>query len=147
MKKVYISGKISGLEDRNAPKFEAAEKLLTLLGYEAINPLKILAFDEALNWSDYMRADIKVLCECDAIFLLDDWLLSPGAKLEVLIALRLGLKVLIDQEDSPPNTVTEVNISIAGLMGIMYDDQITIENKLHQKLSDLSKKINSIIEY
>lgn len=41
-----------------------------------------------------MRADIKVLVDCDGIALLPGWEKSPGATLEHSIARGLGLRVM-----------------------------------------------------
>lgn len=90
--KVYISGQITGL-DNFAELFEQAEKGLQYLGHEVINPVKI-EHNHDKTWRSYMKNDIKALCDCDAIFLLQNWSSSDGARLEYHIALRLGLQII-----------------------------------------------------
>ena len=98
--KVYISGKITGLPANQVrAKFSSAEKHLTSIGYETVNPL-----DNGLTpehtWAEHMIADIRLLFECDAIYLLSDWLDSRGALIEKHIAEILGLKIISQTQDT-----------------------------------------------
>ena len=45
------------------------------------------------NIDERLRADISELLSCDALLLLDGWQRSPGARLEVEVALQCGLTV------------------------------------------------------
>lgn len=93
-KKVYISGKITGVIDFNRKKFEDAEARLRERGYIPINPHKVLPFSNTRTWNDYMKADIKALMDCDMIAVLDDWKQSKGALIEVKLALSVGLPMM-----------------------------------------------------
>ncbi len=92
---MYISGAIEhhDLEERKAA-FGDAERFLALKGYKPVNPMKNGLPAEA-HWREHMRRDIALLLECDAIFMLEGWELSKGAKLELDVASSCGLKVLI----------------------------------------------------
>lgn len=96
----YISGPMTGLPDFNFPMFESATSELRRRGHAVLSPHEVSAeVDAALApekpyWSDYLRADIPVLCTCDAIVLLSGWHRSKGARLEHHIALELGMQVL-----------------------------------------------------
>lgn len=92
-KKAYISGKISGIEDRAIELFEQAEKELIDLGFEPVNPMK-LNHQHDLSWESYMKEDIKALCDCDSIYLLRNYSDSRGALLELAIATELKIKVI-----------------------------------------------------
>lgn len=93
IKKVYISGKISGIEETAPALFEASEQYLRNNGYEPVNPLTIThAHDK--SWHSYMREDIRALCECDAIYLLANWHDSRGAMVEYMIAQHLELTIM-----------------------------------------------------
>lgn len=93
--KVYISGKISGLSEKvYKNNFNSAELYLTGLGYDAVNPVSEVTIPNG-TWEDYMRRDIKLLCDCDYIYLIEGWEDSDGASLEKLIADNLGIKELV----------------------------------------------------
>lgn len=92
--RIYISGQITGLEIKTAESyFEMVENKLTEAGHTPINPCKILPYDPQHTWHDYMAEDIKALLYCDAIFMLENWTNSKGAKIEHGIAQGLGLPV------------------------------------------------------
>ena len=91
--RVYISGPMTGLPELNFPAFHAAAAFLRRRGLEAVNPAELNA-DTTMPWHACMRADIKALCDCDAIVLLPGWQHSQGAQLELHIAHRLGLAVV-----------------------------------------------------
>ena len=96
--KVYISGPITGVDFGNRFAFSSARAVLELCGYEAVDPSKVQLDDEA-TWADYMRADLKLLLDCDFIYMLEGWEDSKGARLERELAENLGIKEIgIDQE-------------------------------------------------
>ena len=47
-----------------------------------------------------MRVDIGLLLDCDYIYMLQDWELSKGAKLELDVASSCGIKVLFERDKS-----------------------------------------------
>lgn len=94
--RVYISGRITGLNDKLVErKFRAAETLLKDLGFEPVNPLKN-GLDSSHTWEEHMTKDIEMLMPCDAIFMLDNWKLSRGARIEYNIARETGKKLLFE---------------------------------------------------
>lgn len=96
--KVYISGPITGIDFGNRFAFSCARSALELCGYEAVDPSEVQLDDEA-SWSDYMRADLKLLLDCDFIYMLEGWEDSKGARLERELAENLGIEEIdIDQE-------------------------------------------------
>lgn len=92
MKRIYLSGPMSGLPDLNFPAFKAAAEKLRAAGFEVVNPAELNPIAGSA-WADCMRVDIKALLDCDAIVLLDGWEHSRGAKLELHVALALGMTV------------------------------------------------------
>lgn len=90
--KIYISGKITGIETEAIELFANAERELKEKGFETINPLT-LNHEHDKSWHSYMKEDVKALCDCDAIYMLSNWMDSKGAIIEHAIAMYLGLKI------------------------------------------------------
>lgn len=92
--KIYISGQITGLDLSEAEKnFADIEAKLKASGYEVVNPMTLVPYQQHLTWKDYMAEYIKALWHCDAIIMLDNWTASKGAKIEHGIAVGLGLPI------------------------------------------------------
>ena len=103
MRRVYVAGPMSGLPEFNYPAFFDAAKRLRALGYEVACPAEVDAGDQERDWAWYMRQDLHLLIDCDAVVTLPDWQRSRGASLEVFVAAQLGLDVLpLDAVLSPP---------------------------------------------
>lgn len=99
MKTIYIAGKVTGLSHRAVTaKFLDAQIAVTLLGFEAINPINVVNNPDA-NWKTAMKLCITALIECDAVLLLPDWMRSKGAKLEVEICDQLAIPTFNNLED------------------------------------------------
>ena len=92
-KRVYVAGPMTGIEDFNYPAFNAVADSLRAQGYQVENPADHGIVEGAV-WADYMAYDLTRLGLCGIIALLPDWEKSQGARLEVLIAERLGMKVV-----------------------------------------------------
>jgi hypothetical protein len=90
--KIYISGKISGIENQAEELFARAEKELLARGFQPVNPMS-LNHNHDKSWHSYMREDVKALCECEAVYMLSNWSDSKGAIIEHTIAMYLGLKI------------------------------------------------------
>lgn len=97
MTRIYISGAMTGKPDLNFPLFNREAIRLRSMGYDVINPAELNPDPEA-SWHDCMKTDLKALLDCDAIALLDGWENSQGAHLELHIAHRVGIKVLIARD-------------------------------------------------
>lgn len=97
-KRVYISGRVSGLPLETAKQaFSAKEHALNDAGFEAVNPLRLglEALGEEAAWEVYMAFDVDLLMTCEAIAMLEGWEKSQGARLELEIAKRHGFEVMI----------------------------------------------------
>ncbi|MBE8594033.1 DUF4406 domain-containing protein [Pseudomonas sp. MAFF 301449] len=92
MKRIYLSGPMSGLPELNFPLFHAETARLRGLGYEVVNPAEVNPGGG--SWGECMRRDIVELLNCDTIALLKGWAGSDGAFLELTIASRLGMTVV-----------------------------------------------------
>ncbi len=91
--RVYVAGPMTGIEDFNYPTFNAVAAHLRAQGYEVENPAD-LGIVECAQWEDYMAYDLTRLGLCGVIALLPGWDLSQGARLEVMIAEHLGMRVV-----------------------------------------------------
>lgn len=91
MKKIYISGKITG-DPQYKEKFDYVAAVIEAAGYAPVNPTEV-HLEDAATWGDYMRHDIKLLCDCDGVYMLNDWQESKGAKIEHQLAQDLGMKI------------------------------------------------------
>lgn len=103
---IYLSGPMTGYDFFNFPAFDAAKEVLQADGHMVISPpdisrgLDLCEHDgtaiDSFTEEDYqrcMRKDIETILFCDAMFVLPGWKQSRGAKLEVAIALVLGIPV------------------------------------------------------
>lgn len=96
--KVYISGPITGIDFGNRFAFSCARSALELCGYEVVDPSEVKLDDDA-SWADYMKADLKLLLDCDYIYMLDGWEDSKGARIERELAENLGIEEIdLDEE-------------------------------------------------
>ena len=101
--KIYIAGPMRGLPAFNYPAFRFWAKLHRDVGWEVENPAEIgerYGTPEQINadpamLAAVMAADLHALETCDAVFLLDGWHKSVGARKELAAALRCGLKIYL----------------------------------------------------
>jgi hypothetical protein len=92
--RIYVAGPMSGLPEHNFPAFHDAAARLRALGYDVLNPAEQDFNDDLTKpWDFYLRRDIPLLCQCDAVALLDGFERSKGALLELHIASKLGMEI------------------------------------------------------
>jgi hypothetical protein len=97
MKRIYISGKITGEpENKVKAKFTTATERIKSLepNVVVVNPLQFCRWD--WSWEKCMKECLGELLQCDALYLLPDWKDSKGAKLELLLARQLKKEIIID---------------------------------------------------
>jgi len=91
MKRVYLSGPMTGIPDNNFPAFHRWAAALRADGFDVVSPAEI---QEAGTWELCLRADLREMTTCDAIALMPGWEGSKGAHLELHVAHRLGMEVM-----------------------------------------------------
>lgn len=113
--KAYLSGPMSNIPQFNIPAFAAAAKQLRSEGIEIVSPheldekdgfaesiknspdgnVEYFEFMSRRTYGEVLSRDVKALFEggFDAIFVLDGWGQSKGARLEVFVALLLKIPV------------------------------------------------------
>lgn len=95
MKKIYISGKITGMPEEEAfALFEKAENKLKN-GWIPVNPMK-LAHNHDRTWENFMKIDLIHMLQCDAVYMLPNWKESRGANIEHDLALQLRMPVIYE---------------------------------------------------
>lgn len=92
VKKCYISLPITGRDIEKVKKdIERIKIKLIHNGYSPVSP-----FDREINFNatheQHMREDFKLLLDCDAIYMADEWTNSKGCKAEFDCALACGIK-------------------------------------------------------
>lgn len=102
--KIYISGPIAGIPD-HAEKFNRAERHLRSLDFEVCNPCNVPPHEHegqcppsyrtanGHSAACFLRGDLVALLECDALFMLDRWESSVGARLEHSVAAHCGMPI------------------------------------------------------
>lgn len=105
--KVYIAGAITS-DPEYKKKFKDAEKDLQLRGHDVVSPI----YHSGPTYKDYLIQGLAALSGCDAIYLLPDYTISPGAQLELRLATLLGIKILYGspQAADPVNHPGHYNI-------------------------------------
>ena len=100
MKKVYVSGAISGVARQEYKKrFDAAARAVEAQGFKAVNPTrfwvcrwrwlyKVLGYDLTLLY------DLWRLSKCAHIYKIPGWQQSRGANIESGVAFHFGLWTL-----------------------------------------------------
>lgn len=92
MKKVYISGRISGLpREQYMRLFFIAASMLNKKGYKPVNPTRFLMcrwpwLYRLLGYNLTLLIDLWMLMRCDLIYKIPGWQQSRGANIESCVA-------------------------------------------------------------
>jgi len=106
MKRCYIAGKIGDLpETIFKMNFENAKNEVIDMGFIPVSPVD-LPHDHNKTWASYMKEDLKSLLECDVVYAMRNWRQSPGATIEINLALSVGIDI-IHQPNLPKQQVTK----------------------------------------
>lgn len=96
--KIYISLPIS-----SRPKEEAMEHAdrirmtLSRAGHTPVNPLENYIGKNA-TYADYICADLRILADCDAIFLCEGWQFSRGCRIEANFAKEFNKQFMYERQ-------------------------------------------------
>lgn len=128
--KIYISGKITGLPLSEArQRFEDAAVFLAEIGFDPVNPLNN-GLESSAMWKEHMVADIRLLLDCDAIFMMDNWIESRGASIEYDIANRLNMDVWFESNIRRENrAVLRIQNAIHEVTGLRLNQYATKSRK------------------
>ena len=113
---IYIAGPMTGLKDFNRPNFDKAAKLLRRDHWTVFNPVEydIETYGEAMFDNEYgdseyaaerygfdrrkvLAKDLEWIClKADAMYMLQGWQNSSGARAEYATAVALGLTIFME---------------------------------------------------
>lgn len=93
--KIYIAGPMTGLAEFNRPAFMFTAARLTGRGHVALNPAVL---PDGLTQAQYMDICLAMLRCAHAIYLLDGWEKSAGARAEKALAEKLRLEIIYQSE-------------------------------------------------
>ncbi len=97
MKKVYISGPITGHDDYMR-RFGAATDLLREQGYIVYNPAAVNSMMPAeATYEEYMAIAMTMLSFCDTVYMLQGWRESTGANREYGYAIAKHLNIRFEE--------------------------------------------------
>ena len=100
-KRIYISGKITGLDLKDArDNFYDAAFTLWWNGYNPVNTMRetcIFNRIGKLPWCVYMFFDIILLLQCRGIYMQSNWRDSRGARIEYRIAKFLNYESIFEE--------------------------------------------------
>ena len=127
--KVYISGKIGEevVSEATRQKFAKAEEMLKAKGYEVFNPCderwqntlkREYENDQYVNsawligefpdfYAYVLLRDLMVLSTKDAVYMLDDWMDSPGSATERRFAMATGKTILFQNRQNARSYLRE----------------------------------------
>lgn len=106
-KKIYLSGKITGLTYEEALAiFETAEKEALKIAKEVVNPMKLdfgmfnPSDPNNITWGEYMVRDLHSIMNegVDSIYMIENWKDSKGANIELFVAQQMGLAIHFENE-------------------------------------------------
>ena len=129
MKKIYIAGKINGL-DNYRKLFKEAEDNFIEDGYVVMNPAVL---GEGFDYEVYLPICLLMLQACDTVYMLNNYKDSKGAKVELEYAKAQGKKIIYQPK--------EMEYSIAykhGENGFIRETYIKAKNEIEaiKKLAD-----------
>jgi len=93
IRRIYISGPMTGMPGYNFPAFDAAAHRLRRDGWEVVNPAENFGGSTNLPREAYMRVDVAQMTTCLAVAMLPGWRDSRGARMEYLLARELGMQI------------------------------------------------------
>jgi len=95
---IYPSGPMTGVKDYNYPRFNEVAGLLRGMGHEVLNPAEHEPPMANPTHADYLAMDLPMVEACDAVVLLEGWMSSKGARLEVAHAIRHGKELMLVEQ-------------------------------------------------
>lgn len=118
---VFISGPMTGKESFNRHSFFCAAQRLHSCGYNTLNPATL---PDGLMHEQYMDITLVMLSHANAIYLLDGWHESKGARMELSQAYDLSLPVMFET----PNAMRAYTAHRQDIEGVRQPKCKTMDN-------------------
>lgn len=97
--KVYISIPITGHdEQKQREKADLTKAMLSRAGHKVVSPFDIPCVKHEPEWIDYICTDLRVLHDCDAIYLCDGWQFSRGCRIEANFAKEFDKHIMFEKQ-------------------------------------------------
>lgn len=93
MKRLYISGPMSGIAEHNFPAFREASIQLRAYGDYLVEDPSAKGVIDGWTWEQYLRHDLLQMLKCDGVATLPGFAMSKGAMLEISVARQLAMPV------------------------------------------------------
>ena len=104
MEVIFVSGKYRGKTEwevkQNIYHAEKRARMLWMNGFAVVCPHLNTAFLGGSDDSIWLEGDLEILKRCDAIYMLDGWEDSEGARKELGLAIKLGKKSYFEVDDN-----------------------------------------------
>lgn len=100
MKRIYIAGPMTGVEDLNRAEFRKAVDSIreaskgTAIGLNPHLTADMLGWTEKTQQVEIASVLLADLVDCDAIYMLRGWRESKGARAEHAVAVWIGLEIM-----------------------------------------------------
>jgi hypothetical protein len=135
--KIQIIGAFTALGPRIAtPLFKKVQETLELLGHEVHNPCEMTSPETI--WGDAMKITLDNLPAMDAVFVMDNFVISPGSLLEIRDSVKHGLK-FYNEKHRPPQNPSTRNVD---LMSMTRDERREYIHKLNEQRLKESELMN-----
>ena len=101
---IYISGQMTGIENYNRKNFFDVNEMLMKKAFNVLNPFIVGAKfkkdfglnEDEISWKNFLKEDLKLLLNCDMMYMLKGWENSKGALLEHKVAKECGLDIIYE---------------------------------------------------
>lgn len=99
----YIAGPMKGYAEHNFPAFDKAKWFLQAEGWDVVSPADLTRQSGGpipdgeitpAQYAAFMREDLAVVLQMDAVFVLPNWEQSNGARIEAFVARVANIPVL-----------------------------------------------------
>lgn len=143
--KIYLSGPMTGYPEFNSREFKRYAEHYRARGWEVFSPPETDAGDWTKPYEYYIKRDILALVQdgIERIYLLPNWHLSKGARLEKHIGETIGLEIWDVVTDLPwsESTAEEAHRLVHGPRGYTYGHPLDDMGRTAGMLNSLLKDV------